>query len=165
MTSAGSRTLGTVTVTNDGSEATTVTAADITGAGAAAYSRTTSTPLPATLAPGASMTVQVGFDPSSEGVASLQAACLPWFRERDVALLGSDTSNDVAPSQYPGLGINGAIHGVGMGAMGLWLLDNPQFEALATACAERGRWEFLATIAPLKLEHGTGSPVNPLAML
>ena len=52
-----------------------------------------------------------------------------------------------------------------MGALGLWLLDNPDFEALAAACAERGRWEFLATIAPLKLERGTGSPVNPLALL
>ena len=103
--------------------------------------------------------------PPAEGVASLQAACLPWLRERDVALLGSDTSNDVSPTEYPSLGINGAIHGVGMGAIGLWLLDNPTFESLAATCAERGRWEFLATIAPLKLERGTGSPVNPLAML
>jgi kynurenine formamidase len=103
--------------------------------------------------------------PSSEGVSSFQAACLRWIRERDIALLGSDTSNDVSPSQYPGLGINGAIHGVGMGAIGLWLLDNPDFESLASACAERVRWEFLAAIAPLKLERGTGSPVNPLAML
>jgi kynurenine formamidase len=103
--------------------------------------------------------------PSSEGVASLQAACLPWLRERDVALLGSDTSNDVSPTQYPGLGINGAIHGVGMGALGLWLLDNPQYESLSAACVERNRWAFLATIAPLKLVSGTGSPVNPLAML
>lgn len=103
--------------------------------------------------------------PPAEGIASLQAACLPWLRKRDVALLGSDTSNDVSPTEYPSLGINGAIHGVGMGAIGLWLLDNPTFESLAAACAERGRWEFLATIAPLKLERGTGSPVNPLAML
>ncbi|HYH72083.1 MAG TPA: putative Ig domain-containing protein [Nocardioides sp.] len=69
VTSAGSRTLGTVTVTNEGSEATTVTGATISGTGAAAYTRTPSTPLPATLAPGASMTVQVSFDPSTEGVA------------------------------------------------------------------------------------------------
>jgi len=59
----------------------------------------------------------------------------------------------------------GAIHGVGMGAIGLWLLDNPDFESLAATCADRGRWAFLATIAPLKLERGTGSPVNPLALL
>jgi kynurenine formamidase len=108
---------------------------------------------------------ELGPRPSGEGACGFQAACLPWLRERDVALIGSDTANDVAPSQYPGLGINGAIHGVGMGAIGLWLLDNPDFEALGAACAQRGRWEFLAAIAPLKLEHGTGSPVNPLAML
>jgi kynurenine formamidase len=100
-----------------------------------------------------------------EGMTGLQAACLPWLRERDVALIGTDTANDVAPSQYPGLGTNGAVHGVGMGALGLWLLDNPDFEALAAACSERGRWEFLATIAPLKLERGTGSPVNPIVLL
>jgi hypothetical protein len=72
---------------------------------------------------------------------------------------------DVAPTQYPGLGTNGAVHGVGMGAIGLWLLDNPDFESLAAACAQRERWAFLATIAPLKLAGGTGSPVNPLALL
>ena len=98
-------------------------------------------------------------------MTGFQAACLPWLRERDVALIGSDTANDVAPTQYPGLGTNGAVHGVGMGAIGLWLLDNPDFEALADTCARLGRWAFLATIAPLKLERGTGSPVNPLAIL
>ncbi len=37
-----------------------------------------------------------------------------------------------------------------MGAIGLWLLDNPTFEDLAVACVEHNRWEFLAMIAPLK---------------
>ena len=73
-----------------------------------------------------------------EGMTGFQAACLPWLRERDVALIGSDTANDVAPTQYPGLGTNGAVHGVGMGAIGLWLLDNPDFEALADACERSG---------------------------
>jgi hypothetical protein len=52
-----------------------------------------------------------------------------------------------------------------MGAIGLWLLDNPHYGSLSAACAERNRWAFLATIAPLELVSGTGSPVNPLAML
>jgi kynurenine formamidase len=108
---------------------------------------------------------ELGPRPQSEGACGFQAACLPWLRQRDVALIATDTANDVAPWQYPGLGSNGAVHGVGMGAIGLWLLDNPTFEALAEACAQRNRWEFLAAIAPLKLENGTGSPVNPLAML
>ena len=42
--------------------------------------------------------------------------------------------------------------------------DNANLEDLARACAERGRWEFLLTIAPLRLKNVTGSPVNPIAL-
>ena len=48
--------------------------------------------------------------------------------------------------------------------MGVHLIDNMQLARLAAACAERGRWEFLLTLAPLLLERGTASPVNPIAM-
>jgi len=100
-----------------------------------------------------------------DGTCALQAACLPWLRERDIAVLGTDTSNDVSPTEYPGLGRSGAIHGVGMGAIGLWILDNADFEELALTCNRLARCEFQAVIAPLKLKNGTGSPVNPLAIL
>jgi hypothetical protein len=69
-TGSGSRTLGTVTVTNGGDTATTVQSATIAGPGAATFTRTVSSALPATLAPGASLTVQVGFDPTTEGVST-----------------------------------------------------------------------------------------------
>jgi hypothetical protein len=36
---------------------------------------------------------------------------------------------------------------------------------LAAACAAAGRWSFLCVIAPLRLPTGTGSPVNPIAVL
>jgi kynurenine formamidase len=106
---------------------------------------------------------ELGPRPTTEGVGALQPACLPWLRERDVAVVGCDTGNDVMPSQYPAIGL--PIHGVGMGAIGLWILDNPDYEELADTCARLDRWEFQAVIAPLKLANGTGSPVNPLAML
>jgi kynurenine formamidase len=105
----------------------------------------------------------LGPRPATDGVCALQAACLPWLREHDVAVMGADTGNDVMPSQYPEIGL--PVHAVGMGAIGLWILDNPDYEALAATCAQLGRWEFEAVIAPLKLANGTGSPVNPLAML
>jgi kynurenine formamidase len=108
---------------------------------------------------------QLGPTPPNEGMVALQAACLPWLHERDVAILGSDTSNEVDPTEYPGLGIHGAVHGVAMGAMGMWLLDNAELEELAAVCGRLGRWEFQAVIAPLKLERATGCPVNPLALL
>jgi kynurenine formamidase len=106
---------------------------------------------------------ELGPRPPTEGISALQPACLPWLRERDVAVVGADTGNDVMPAQYPDIGL--PVHGVGMGAIGLWILDNPDYEELAATCARLHRWEFQVVIAPLKLANGTGSPVNPLAML
>ena len=74
------------------------------------------------------------------------------------------TSNDIDPTEYPNLGVHGAIHGVGMGAMGLWLLDNADFEELAHTCDRLGRWDFHVVISLLKLEGATGCPVNPIAL-
>ncbi len=56
------------------------------------------------------------------------------------------------------------IHLIGLVAMGLHLLDNLWLEDLAAACAEAKRWSFLLTLAPLPIEGGTGSPVNPIAV-
>jgi kynurenine formamidase len=49
--------------------------------------------------------------------------------------------------------------------MGLCLIDNCDLENLGDVCAAIGRSEFLFTVGPLRVEHGTGSPVNPLAVL
>jgi hypothetical protein len=47
--------------------------------------------------------------------------------------------------------------------MGVPILDNCDLEAVGEAAAARRRWAFLLTVAPLAVEGGTGSPVNPLA--
>jgi kynurenine formamidase len=94
--------------------------------------------------------------------AGLDASCLPWLRERDVAALGSDGVSDVLPSRVDGVGM--PIHTVVIVAMGVHLLDNLDLDALATACADEARWEFLLTVAPLVLRRGTASPVNPIAL-
>ena len=96
------------------------------------------------------------------GSTACQAACLPIFRERDIAMLGTDTGNDVSPQQYPKL--SNPIHQVSIVAMGVWILDNADLEELAAACRERNRWEFMLTIGPLPLHNTTGSPVNPIAI-
>jgi kynurenine formamidase len=101
-------------------------------------------------------------NPSKDGSPALHVACMPWLRERGVAMLGTDTHNDMSPQPYPGIG--NAVHVVGLVAMGLWLIDNANLEELAQACAARRRWEFMLTVAPLVLLHTTGSPVNPIAL-
>jgi kynurenine formamidase len=100
--------------------------------------------------------------PVAAGRPGLTASCLPWLHEREVSMLISDEVHDVAPAQYAG--IRTPIHAVAIVAMGLWLLDNAQLEQLAEACAERRRWEFMMVVAPLLLEHASGSPVNPMAV-
>ncbi|HEU5323938.1 MAG TPA: cyclase family protein [Methylomirabilota bacterium] len=100
--------------------------------------------------------------PLKDGSPAAHVACMPWFRQRGIAMLGTDTHNDISPLTHPGIG--NAVHVVGLVAMGLWLIDNCNLEELAQACAQRRRWEFMLTIAPLVLRNTTGSPVNPLAL-
>jgi kynurenine formamidase len=92
----------------------------------------------------------------------LQARCLPWLRERDIAVLATDSAADVRPHGYDNLGL--PIHTVGMWAMGMWILDNCDLEKLSTECASRKRWHFLFVIAPIYLTDATGAPANPLAI-
>ena len=96
------------------------------------------------------------------GSTACHAACLPLFHERGIAALGTDTGNDVIPPPYPD--VIQPIHQIGIVAMGLWILDNANLEDIAEACAKRNRWEFMLSIAPLKLTNTTGSPVNPIAI-
>ena len=57
------------------------------------------------------------------------------------------------------------IHVLALAAMGVHLLDYLLFDELARACEEAGRWEFLFVAAPLRIAGGTGSPLNPIAIL
>ena len=83
--------------------------------------------------------------------------------ERSVAALGSDGNSDTAPSSTEG--VDFPIHVLAINAMGVHLLDYLQFEDLVRRCEEAGRWEFLFACAPLRIAHGTGSPINPIAVL
>ena len=97
-----------------------------------------------------------------DGLAGLDASCLPWLRERDVAVVGCDGITDATPSgidEWPM-----PLHQVLIANMGVHLIDNVSIERLVAACRERHRYEFLFAIAPLRLEGGTASPVNPLAI-
>ncbi len=93
--------------------------------------------------------------------AGWHAANLPWFHENGTAVIGADTAQDVVPSGYSFS--HNPVHTVGIVAMGLWLLDNCDLEALAAECERRSRWEFQFTLAPLRIVGATGSPANPLA--
>ena len=97
---------------------------------------------------------------AAAGSAGPSPEILPMLQYREVAVMGSDTGNDVNPNPYPRF--MNPIHQVGIVGMGLWILDNAWLDDLAEACSRRGKWEFMISILPLKPPTVTGSPVNPI---
>jgi len=97
-----------------------------------------------------------------KGSAGLHASCLPWLKKRDVALVGSDLALDVLPSGVEGFEL--PVHWVCGVALGTPILDNCDLETVSAAAHARHRWVFLLSVAPLAVEGGTGSPVNPIAI-
>lgn len=107
---------------------------------------------------------------------------IEWMHRRGVAVYAGDMPERVTPVAARALGLPGAealpaadaeettrfplpLHQIAIPAMGLVLLDFCRVDELASACRALGRWEFLFVAAPLALEGGTSSPVNPLAIL
>ena len=98
-------------------------------------------------------------------LAGLAPDCIDWLFDRRIAVLGSDAVHDPTPSPAPIEDWPIPVHMCGLVSMGLHLLDNLALVELEDACAAEKRWEFLLTVAPLRVEKGTGSPVNPIAVL
>jgi len=100
---------------------------------------------------------------TDEARAGLHPTAAHFLADRSIAALGSDGNNDTAPSSTDGVGF--PIHVLAINAMGVHLLDYLQFEDLVRRCEDAGRWEFLFVGAPLRISGGTGSPLNPIAIL
>lgn len=102
------------------------------------------------------------WDPDTAS-AGFHVDALPLLAERGIALLGGDGDSDVRPS--PVDGVHSPVHALAVAAMGMPLLDNLDLEALSAATATAGRYDFMLVVAPLNVPGGTGSPVNPVAVL
>ncbi len=100
---------------------------------------------------------------SDNASAGFHVDAMPLLATRQISILGADGDSDARPS--PVTGVHSPIHALALTALGIPLLDNLDLEALSQSCARAGRYEFLLVIAPLVVPRGTGSPVNPLAVL
>jgi kynurenine formamidase len=115
--------------------------------------RTGQTARRAELGPRPPDTPSVGLHPDAFG----------WLARKDVALLGSDGNTEARPS--PVAGVDAPVHVLALVAVGMCVLDNLDLERLSAACDSAGRWDFFVVIAPLIVSAGTGSPINPIAVL
>lgn len=109
--------------------------------------------------PGDALLVRTGvLSPKKRG-GGMNITTISYLHERGVAVLGRDALD----ARMPGV-VFAPVHQIGIVAMGLWLLDHCGLEDLAAECAKRNRWEFLFTMGPLRIQGGTGSPTNPIAV-
>lgn len=93
--------------------------------------------------------------------AGLHASAVEWLRDRQVAIVGSDSALDVKPSGVEGY--DSPVHALVLVALGMPIFDNLDLDAVAAEAIRHNRWEFLLTTAPLRVGGGTGSPLNPIA--
>ena len=100
--------------------------------------------------------------PVGEGKAGLHVDTVPWMHERRIAAFLPDGDGEAVPSTVEGMLY--PIHPLQIAAMGMLASDSLQFEDLAKACEEEGRFEFMVVGLPLRLPGGTGSPWNPIAI-
>lgn len=103
----------------------------------------------------------LGAWPTSEGVAGYHANVAYFLKERGVAMIGHDMWNDVSPSGVEDVFL--PLHSLALVSLGVSIFDNLDFGRVAEVARELGRYSFLFTAAPLRIEMGMGSPVNPLA--
>jgi kynurenine formamidase len=97
-----------------------------------------------------------------EKAAGSHASLATWLKQRDVAVVGSDGVNDVMPSGVEGL-LN-PLHELLLVGLGMPILDNLDLESLAKMASLKKRSTFLFVAAPLRVQGGTGSPLNPIAV-
>jgi kynurenine formamidase len=100
--------------------------------------------------------------PTSEGVAGYHADVAYFMKARGVSFIGHDMWNDVYPHEFSD-DERLPLHRLALVSLGTGIFDNLDFERLAELAKSLGRYEFLFTAAPLRIEMGMGSPINPIA--
>jgi kynurenine formamidase len=92
--------------------------------------------------------------------AGYEPSLIPFLKERDIALLGSDVPQE--GGTIPGVAI--PIHTFTIVALGMNLLDNLALDELAATADKLKRWEVMLVVEPLRVQNGAGSAVNPVAV-
>jgi kynurenine formamidase len=89
---------------------------------------------------------------------------IPWLASHGIAAVASDTWGvEVRPNEFPDS--FQPFHIPALVYMGLMLGEMFDFERLAEACAEEGRYEVFFSAPPLAVTGSVGGPPGPVAIL
>ena len=111
-----------------------------------------------TVSSGDALFLRTGRDVGQQG--GYHPSLIPFFKERDIALLGADVPQEGGEIE----GISIPIHFFTLVALGVHLFDNLGLEELAETANELNRWEFMFMASPHGVPNGAGSAINPLAV-
>jgi len=100
---------------------------------------------------------------ASEGGAGWHADVAYFLKDRSVSFIGADQINDVSPTGFPP-SVALPIHQLALAFLGVDIFDNLDFERAIETARRLNRYEFMFMAAPLRIEKGMGSPLNPLAI-
>jgi len=111
-----------------------------------------------------SRTRREGWGDYAGGAApGLSFSTAPWLHEKEIAGIATDTWGfEVRPNEFENA--FQPLHQIAIPNLGLFLGEMWDPDALATACAEDGRYDFFISAAPLRITGAVGSPVNPIAV-
>jgi kynurenine formamidase len=101
-------------------------------------------------------------------VPGFHADTIPFVRSRDVAFVGHDFNIDWSPrtgwGPAEGIPQTQPVHQAFLGWFGVGIVENLDLERVVETARRLKRYEFMVTFAPIPVEGGSGSPVNPLAI-
>jgi len=110
------------------------------------------------------MLVETGDKPAfMKSEPGIGVECIEWLRARDVAVIASDNFAIEPIPPQEGAGFMW-VHMVLIRDLGMTLGEIFDLDALAADCEADGQWDFFFTAPVLKVTHGVGSPINPLAI-
>lgn len=95
--------------------------------------------------------------------SGLHIDCIDVIARWQVATVATDGPGDNFPSSSEHCSV--PIHVLSEVYLGLPLIHHLDLEGLSGAMASRGSKAFLFVVAPLRIQGGTGSPVNPVSVL
>lgn len=88
-----------------------------------------------------------------------------WLADMEISLLAADNlAVEKSFQEIDGESFVIPLHGALIRDLGLVLSELYWLEDLAADCKEDGQYTFLFTAAPLKMDQGSGAPVNPIVI-